>query len=63
MAKALELEKETEMFQWKDILKKDYSLVKNRRRLVLCFLIQMLQQFTGINVIAFVSSQTQPIVV
>lgn len=31
----------------------DKTDIKNPRRLMLCFLIQFFQQFTGINVIAF----------
>ena len=49
---ALRLEEESVKFSFKDLLN-DRTPVKNTRRLVLCFMIQFWQQFTGINVIAF----------
>lgn len=52
MENALKLEEESPKFSWKDVLN-DTTTIKNTRRLVLCFLIQLFQQFTGINVIAF----------
>ncbi|KPM43009.1 hypothetical protein AK830_g3531 [Neonectria ditissima] len=52
METALRLEEESNKFSLKDLLN-DKTAVKNTRRLVLCFLIQFWQQFTGINVIAF----------
>ncbi|KAI9168093.1 Sugar transporter STL1 [Paramyrothecium foliicola] len=54
MERALQLEEQGEAgrLTWKSVLN-DKSPVKNTRRLVLCFMIQFWQQFTGINVIAF----------
>lgn len=52
MAAALRLEEESVKFSLKDLIN-DKTPVKNTRRLVLCFMIQFWQQFTGINVIAF----------
>ncbi|KAL6407694.1 hypothetical protein AUP68_08715 [Ilyonectria robusta] len=52
METALRLEQESNKFSIRDLLN-DKTPVKNTRRLVLCFLIQFWQQFTGINVIAF----------
>ncbi|KAL2676495.1 hypothetical protein Neosp_010253 [[Neocosmospora] mangrovei] len=49
---ALNLEHQTEHFSLKNLIH-DKTPVKNTRRLVLCFMIQLWQQFTGINVIAF----------
>ncbi|KAJ4167473.1 hypothetical protein NW754_011288 [Fusarium falciforme] len=49
---ALNLEHQTEKFSLKNLIH-DKTPVKNTRRLVLCFMIQLWQQFTGINVIAF----------
>ncbi|KAF1985168.1 general substrate transporter [Aulographum hederae CBS 113979] len=52
MAEALRIEEESPKFAIRDLLN-DKSEVKNTRRLVLCFLIQLFQMFAGINVIAF----------
>lgn len=52
METALRLEQESNKFSLRDLFN-DKTPVKNTRRLVLCFLIQFWQQFTGINVIAF----------
>lgn len=52
MAAALRLEEKSVKFSFKDLID-DKTAVKNTRRLVLCFLIQFWQQFTGINVVAF----------
>ncbi|PSN68627.1 general substrate transporter [Corynespora cassiicola Philippines] len=52
MAAALRLEQESVKFSFKDLVN-DKTPIKNTRRLMLCFLIQFWQQFTGINVIAF----------
>lgn len=52
MDTSLRAEKEAPKFALKDLIN-DKSLIKNTRRLILCFLIQFWQQFTGINVIAF----------
>lgn len=52
MEEAVKLEDEQQKIDWKSIFN-DKTEVKNTRRLVLCFLIQFFQQFTGINVIAF----------
>lgn len=52
MAAALRLEQESVKFSFKD-LTNDQTAVKNTSRLVICFMIQFWQQFTGINVIAF----------
>lgn len=52
METSLRVEHEAPKFTLKDLLN-DKSLTKNTRRLILCFLIQFWQQFTGINVIAF----------
>jgi len=52
MEEALQLEHENAVGTWGTI-RHGNKQVKNVRRLVLCFLIQMFQQFTGINVIAF----------
>ncbi|KFZ10525.1 hypothetical protein V502_08076 [Pseudogymnoascus sp. VKM F-4520 (FW-2644)] len=52
MKAALEIETIKEPFRWQNIFY-DRTDLKNYRRLILCFLIQMMQQFTGINVIAF----------
>ncbi|KAM5369061.1 hypothetical protein ACJZ2D_009156 [Fusarium nematophilum] len=49
---ALRLEHASTKFSLSDIVN-DKTPVKNTRRLLLCFLIQFWQQFTGINVIAF----------
>ncbi|KAG5812640.1 hypothetical protein H9Q74_003587 [Fusarium xylarioides] len=49
---ALRLEHQTAKFSIKDLIN-DKTPVKKTRRLVLCFVIQFWQQFTGINVIAF----------
>ncbi|KAF5541172.1 sugar transporter [Fusarium phyllophilum] len=49
---ALRLEHQTAKFSIKDLIN-DKTPVKKTRRLVLCFMIQFWQQFTGINVIAF----------
>jgi hypothetical protein len=51
MKAALEIETIKEPFRWQNIFY-DRTDLKNRR-LILCFFIQMMQQFTGINVIAF----------
>jgi len=52
MEEAVRLESEQVKFQLKSILK-DQTDVKTTRRLILCFMVQMMQQFTGINVTAF----------
>ena len=52
METSLRVEQEATKFSLKDLIK-DKSPIKNTRRLILCFLIQFWQQFTGINVIAF----------
>ncbi|OBT74439.1 hypothetical protein VF21_06607 [Pseudogymnoascus sp. 05NY08] len=52
MKAALEIETIKEPFRWQNIFY-DRTDLKNYRRLILCFFIQMMQQFTGINVIAF----------
>jgi hypothetical protein len=52
MEGALELEKSQPKFSLKGAFK-DKSDLKPIRRLVLCFMVQMMQQWTGINVIAF----------
>lgn len=39
----------------------DKTDMKNGRRLLLCFLIQLFQQFTGINVIAFYGMNQAPV--
>ena len=52
MEAAIELEKQQPKFSLKGAIK-DKSEVKPMRRLMLCFMCQMLQQLTGINVIAF----------
>ncbi|KAH6682819.1 general substrate transporter [Halenospora varia] len=52
MKEAIKLETETEPFDWKNLFY-DRTDLKNYRRLILCFMIQMMQQMTGINVIAF----------
>ncbi|RDW76938.1 hypothetical protein BP6252_04991 [Coleophoma cylindrospora] len=57
MKEALNIEKETTSFKWMEIIH-DKSDLKNTRRLVLCFMIQLMQQFTGINVIAFYGKST-----
>lgn len=49
---SLRVEQEATKFSLKDLIN-DKSPIKNTRRLILCFLIQFWQQFTGINVIAF----------
>ncbi|KAH7210072.1 general substrate transporter [Fusarium oxysporum] len=49
---ALRLEHQTTKFSIKDLIS-DKTPIKKTRRLVLCFMIQFWQQFTGINVIAF----------
>jgi Sugar (and other) transporter len=48
----VKLEDEQQKFNWRSIFN-DKTEVKSTRRLVLCFMIQFFQQFTGINVIAF----------
>ena len=52
MEEAVRIESEQPKFRFKDLIR-DTSDVKTIRRLVLCFMIQMMQQFTGINVTAF----------
>ncbi|KAH6869056.1 general substrate transporter [Thelonectria olida] len=52
METTLRLERESIQFSIRDLFN-DKTPIKNTRRLVLCFLIQFWQQFTGINVIAF----------
>lgn len=52
MEDALRLEREEPKISVKDLFH-DKSSLKNPRRLVLCFMVQFWQQFTGINVIAF----------
>lgn len=52
METAIKLEQEAPKFSLKDLIH-DTSPIKNTRRLILCFCIQLFQQFTGINVIAF----------
>ncbi|EMT72647.1 general substrate transporter [Fusarium oxysporum II5] len=49
---ALRLEHQTTKLSIKDLIN-DKTPIKKTRRLVLCFMIQFWQQFTGINVIAF----------
>ncbi|KIW68599.1 hypothetical protein PV04_04536 [Phialophora macrospora] len=51
MEEALELEKQQPSFSWKQL--RQQSDLKPLRRLVLCFMVQFFQQFTGINVIVF----------
>ncbi|ETI24591.1 hypothetical protein G647_03960 [Cladophialophora carrionii CBS 160.54] len=51
MEEALELEKQQPSFSLKQLGEK--SDLKPLRRLVLCFMVQFFQQFTGINVIVF----------
>jgi MFS family permease len=51
MEEALELEKQQPSFSWKQL--RGQSDLKPLRRLVLCFMVQFFQQFTGINVIVF----------
>ena len=55
MEAAVQLESEQPRFTLRNLFK-DKSDVKFTRRLVLCFMIQLFQQFTGINVIAFYGS-------
>jgi hypothetical protein len=57
MEESLTLERQDVKFTWK-ALYNDKTDVKTTRRLVLCFMIQMMQQFTGINVIAFYGKST-----
>lgn len=52
MAHAVSLEQNDSSLSLRSIFF-DKTSMKNGRRLVLCFLIQLFQQFTGINVIAF----------
>ena len=52
MEEAVRLESEQEKFHWKNLIN-DKTDVKTTRRLILCFMVQMMQQFTGINVTAF----------
>ena len=52
MREAINLESEKEKFDWKNLIY-DRTDLRNTRRLILCFMIQFMQQFTGINVIAF----------
>ena len=52
MGESLILERQEIKSTWSSLYN-DKTDVKNTRRLVLCFMIQMFQQFTGINVIAF----------
>lgn len=52
MATALRLEEESLSFSLRELIH-DHTPIKNTRRLVICFMIQFWQQFTGINVIAF----------
>jgi hypothetical protein len=52
MEEALLLEAEQPNFHWESLIN-DKSDVKTTRRLILCFMVQMMQQFTGINVTAF----------
>jgi MFS family permease len=52
MREAVSLESEKEKFDWKNLFY-DRTDLRNTRRLILCFMIQFMQQFTGINVIAF----------
>jgi hypothetical protein len=59
MEEALALEQQQPKFSFKGALK-DQTDLKPLRRLVLCFMVQMFQQFTGINVIAFYGMQPQP---
>ncbi|GME50698.1 general substrate transporter [Neofusicoccum parvum] len=49
---AIQFEEQSTNFSLKDVIN-DKTDAKNTRRLILCFLIQFFQQFTGINVIAF----------
>ncbi|KAL1619754.1 hypothetical protein SLS56_009955 [Neofusicoccum ribis] len=48
---AIQFEEQSTNFSLKDVIN-DKTDAKNTRRLILCFLIQFFQQFTGINVIA-----------
>lgn len=52
MKEAISIETETLPFDWRNLFY-DRTDLKNYRRLILCFMIQMMQQMTGINVIAF----------
>ena len=52
MEEAVRIEAEQPKFRIKDLIH-DTTDVKTTRRLILCFMIQMMQQFTGINVTAF----------
>ena len=52
MREAINLESEKEKFDWKNLIY-DRTDLRNTRRLILCFVVQFMQQFTGINVIAF----------
>ncbi|KAK1763988.1 general substrate transporter [Phialemonium atrogriseum] len=52
MEDVIRFEEESTKLSIKDLIN-DKTEAKNTRRLVLCFLIQFFQQFTGINVIAF----------
>ncbi|KAG4441949.1 hypothetical protein IFR05_002568 [Cadophora sp. M221] len=52
MNEAISIETETLPFDWRNLFY-DRTHLKNYRRLILCFMIQMMQQMTGINVIAF----------
>lgn len=52
MDNAIRFEQESTKFSIKHLIY-DTTEAKNTRRLVLCFLLQFFQQFTGINVIAF----------
>lgn len=61
MSEAIKLESETETlpFEWRNLFY-DRTDLKNYRRLILCFMIQLMQQFTGINVIAFYGTWRVP---
>lgn len=52
MEEAVRLESEQEKFKWKNLVN-DKTDVKTTRRLIICFMVQMMQQMTGINVTAF----------
>lgn len=52
MEEAVRIESEQPKFRFSSLIK-DTTDVKTTRRLILCFMVQMMQQFTGINVTAF----------
>jgi hypothetical protein len=52
MKEAIRLEAEQPKFKLKDVIHNKTD-IKTTRRSILCFMVQMMQQFTGINVTAF----------